>query len=165
MEGIALNRYNQQLQVVKPAQTQTYASSPAQVQQLDYLAQPAQPPMQVDTVFVPQATVRETATPVDRSHALLLRLLPITLVWLVLAIALAFALHIEFAFTFVLFAALTWWSYYTMDGQERYDSATGVEHHRIDAAERLASQKMEYDAQLRREITQAYLKQLEGPKP
>jgi hypothetical protein len=96
----------------------------------------------------------------ERSKALIVRLLPVTAIYLVLSVALAFAFNVALVWAFVAFAGLTWFSYYSLDASERYDSATGVEHHRIDAAERLASQKMEYDAQLRREITQAYLKQL-----
>ncbi len=101
----------------------------------------------------------------ERSKALIVRLLPVSLIYMVLAIALAIAFNVSLVWAFMAFAGLTWWSYYSLDASERYDSATGVEHHRIDAAERLASQKMEHDAQLRREVTQAYLKQLEGPKP
>ncbi len=143
--------------------SQPYAITPAQAQQLDRVAHQT-PVIMVDQAFQPQSTIRETTGPMERSKALIVRLLPVSAIYMVLAIALAFAFNVALVWAFVAFAALTWWSYYTLDASERYDSATGVENHRIDAAERLASQKMEYDAQLRREVTQAYLKQLEGPK-
>jgi hypothetical protein len=120
-------------------------------------------PIVVDMAFQPQATVKETTTPVDRSVALVIRLAPVTAIYLVLSIALALAFNVALVWAFVGFAALTWWSYYSLDAAERYDSATGVEHHRIDAAERLASQKIEADKETRLMITRAYLKQLEGP--
>jgi hypothetical protein len=122
----------------------------------------SQPIMVVDAVFTPQATVKETVTPVDRSVALVIRLAPVSAIYMVLAIALALAFNVALVWAFVGFAALTWWSYYSLDAAERYDSATGVEHHRIDAAERLASQKIEADSAVRMQITRAYLKQLEG---
>jgi hypothetical protein len=158
------NRYNTEQRLVTPVQTQPYAITPAQAQQMERITQQA-PVIIVDQAFQPQPTIKETTGPMERSKALIVRLLPVSAIYMVLAIALAFAFNVALVWAFVGFAALTWWSYYTLDAAERYDSATGVEHHRIDAAERLASQKMDYDAQLRREVTQAYLKQLEGPKP
>lgn len=159
------NRYNTEQRKVTPmaSPSQAYSYTPAQAQQLDRVAQQT-PVIIVDQAFQPQNTIKETTGPMERSKALIVRLLPVSLIYMVLAIALAFAFNVALVWAFVAFAALTWWSYYSLDASERYDSATGVEHHRIDAAERLASQKMEYDAQLRREITQAYLKQLESPK-
>lgn len=164
------NRYNTEQRKVTPVATgQTYAIGyplgAAQAQQLDRAVQAQTPVVMVDQAFQAQPTTHETTGPMERSKALIVRLLPVTTIYLVLSVALAFAFNVALVWAFVAFAALTWWSYYSLDASERYDSATGVEHHRIDAAERLASQKMEYDAQLRREITQAYLKQLEGPTP
>jgi hypothetical protein len=158
-----MNRYNTEHRLVTPAQQETYAITPAQAQQLDRVTQQA-PVIIVDQAFQPQSTIKETTGPMERSKALIVRLLPVTAIYMVLSVALSFAFNVALVWAFVGFAGLTWWSYYSLDASERYDSATGVEHHRIDAAERLASQKMEYDAQLRREITQAYLKQLGGDK-
>jgi uncharacterized membrane protein len=59
----------------------------------------------------------------ERSKALIVRLLPVSIIYLVLAIALALALNVALVWAFVAFAALTWWSYYTLDAAERYDSA------------------------------------------
>jgi hypothetical protein len=130
---------------------------------LERIGQSTSPVIVVDGVFTPQATVKETTGPLERSYALVVRLLPVTAIYLVFSITIAIAFEFRMVWGLLIFAALTWLSYYTLDAAERYDSATGVEHHRIDAAKELASQKMEYDAQLRREITAAYLKQLEGP--
>ena len=158
------NRYNTEQRLVTPGTpSQTYQITPSAAQQLDRVAQAQTPVIMVDQAFQAQSTIKETTGPMERSQALIVRLLPVTLIYLVLSVALAIAFNVALVWAFVGFAALTWWSYYSLDASERYDSATGVEHHRIDAAERLASQKMAHDAQLRREITQAYLKQLEGP--
>jgi len=158
-----MNRYNEELHKVEPAQSATYAITPAQAQQLDRMTQPVTPAVQVDTVFVPQATVRETATPVKRAIALTIRVLPFTVVWLVLAIGIVWKFQFDSADAFLIFAVLTAVTYYGLGGQEYQYSTNGLERHRIDMATHLASQKMAYDAQLRREITQAFLKQLGGP--
>jgi hypothetical protein len=129
---------------------------------LERIGQATEPVIMVDAVFTPQATVKETTGPLERSYALVVRLLPVTAIYLVFSITIAIAFDFRMVWGLIIFAALTWWSYYTLDAAERYDSATGVEHHRIDAAKELASEKMSYDAQLRREITQAYIKQLGG---
>jgi hypothetical protein len=158
-----MNRYNNETRLVRPSNSDAYPITQHQAQQLDRVAQQT-PVIVLDQAFQPQATVKETSDPLVRSKALVVRLLPVTLIYLVLSIALAFAFNFRMVWGLLIFAGLCWFSYYSLDAAERYDSATGVEHHRIDAAERLASQKMEYDAQLRREVTQAYLKQLESPK-
>jgi hypothetical protein len=160
-----MNRYNTEQRLVTPlAQNQAYQISPAAAQQLERIGQPQTPVIMVDQAFQPQSTIRETTGPMERSKALIVRLLPVSAIYMVLAIALALAFNVALVWAFVAFAGLTWWSYYSLDASERYDSATGVEHHRIDAAERLAEKKMAHDAQLRKEITAAFLKQLEGPK-
>jgi hypothetical protein len=124
---------------------------------------PDSQPIVVDAVFTPQATVKEAVTPIDRSVALVIRLLPNTLIWLVLTIPLALAFNVSMLWALIAFALLTFWSYREHDAAERYDSATGVEHHRIDAAERLTSQKIEADKQVRMKILADYIKTLEGP--
>jgi hypothetical protein len=129
---------------------------------LERIGQSTETVIMVDAVFTPQATVKETTGPLERSYALVVRLLPVTAIYLVFSIAISLAFEFRMIWGLIIFAALTWWSYYTLDAAERYDSATGVEHHRIDAAKELASEKMSYDAQLRREVVGAYLKQLGG---
>lgn len=124
--------------------------------------QSAPPVVVVDSAFAGIKTTTEETTPISRSLALILRLLPFTVVWMVLALAVSILLNLGEIPGFIIFAVLTAVTYYALDRSERYDSATGVEHHRIDAAERLAMTKMTHDATLRREITAAYLKQLGG---
>lgn len=116
----------------------------------------------VDEAFRAQTTNQESATPIDRSLALGIRLVPITLVWLVLSVGIVWAMKAELSYAFILFAMLTVWSYYKLDASERYDSPVGVEHHRLDAAERLASQKMEYEDRRAFMVTEAFIRHLEG---
>src|SRR5215212_4004303 len=123
------NRYNSETRLVRPvanpAQGYGYAITSAEANQLDRVAQQA-PVIIVDQAFQPQSTIKETTGPMERSKALIVRLLPVTAIYLVLSLALAFAFNVALVWAFVGFAALTWWSYYTLDSAERYDSATGV---------------------------------------
>jgi hypothetical protein len=130
---------------------------------LERIGQATEPVIMVDAVFTPQATVKETTGPLERSYALVVRLLPVTAIYLVFSITIAIAFDFRMVWGLIIFAGLTWWSYYSLDAAERYDSATGVEHHRIDAAKELASQKMAYDDRRREQITAAFIKSLEGP--
>lgn len=130
--------------------------------QLDRIGQATDPVIVVDAAFTPQNSIKESTGPLERSYALVVRLLPVTAIYLVFSITISLAFEFRMVWGLIIFAALTWWSYYSLDAAERWDSATGVEHHRIDAAKELASEKMGYDAQLKREITQAYIKQLGG---
>lgn len=126
---------------------------------------PAEPHTVVDSVFQAQATKQESATPIDRSVALIIRLIPITGVWLVLSVALVLVLGVNMQVGFIAFAGLTALSYYKLDDRERFDSPVGVEHHRIDAAHDLAIRKLEHDATLKRELLQTWAQSIgEGSK-
>jgi hypothetical protein len=130
---------------------------------LERIGQSTDPVIMVDAVFTPQSTIKETTGPVERSVGLVIRLLPYTLVWMSLTIPLALALQVSMLWAFIAFSLLTYWSYREHDAAERGDSAVGLEKYRIDAAERLASEKMAYDDRRREQITAAFIKSLEGP--
>lgn len=158
-----MNRYNEQQSKVTPATPgQAYPITAAQAKRLEGMQQNRAPITVPDQAFNPQATTTESATPIERSKALIVRLAPVTIIYLVLSVSIAIVLSVDLAWAFVVFAALTALSYYNMDASERYDSATGVEHHRIEAAKAVALQKLENDRQAQREITQTYIKFLGG---
>ena len=160
-----MNRYNTEQRLVTPAATPTaYQITPSQARRLENMAQPDSTILIPDQAFNPQATTKESTGPMERSKALIVRLLPVSVIYMVLAIALAFAFNVALAWAFVAFAGLTAFSYYNMDNLERYDSATGVEHHRIEAAKEVALQKLANDRAQQQEITQAYIKMLGGDK-
>lgn len=164
-KGKTMNRYNTEQRLVTPAATPTaYQITPSQAKRLENMAQTDNTILVPDQAFNPQATTKESTSPMERSKALIVRLLPVTLIYLVLSVALALAFNVALVWAFVGFAALTWWSYYSLDASERYDSATGVEHHRIEAAKEVALQKLANDRAQQQEITQAYIKMLGGDK-
>lgn len=107
-------------------------------------------------------SVRETATPIERSIGLGIRLIPFSLAWLVLALGLLFALDGEIVAPFLLFATLTAATYYMMSRQEYDYSAAGLERHKADLAHDLQSQRLENDHELRRTALNSYIKHLEG---
>jgi hypothetical protein len=102
----------------------------------------------------------ERTNPLQRSQALVVRLLPFTAVWLVLAVGLSWLAAMGGAFGAVLFAGLTAVTYARMDWQERQFSRNGLERHRIDTAADLRLAEMEHQQELRRMAMRAHLKML-----
>jgi hypothetical protein len=149
----AVPAYEQPAQVrgLTPAETRTLAQilSSAPTHSLDQQA------------FASQPGAAERTSGVDRAQALVIRLLPFTFVWAILATAIAIQFQWAMPGALLLFAGLTGFTYYQMDTAERYDSKHGVEHHRIDAATYLAEQRMRQEQELRRMALAATLQQLE----
>jgi hypothetical protein len=129
---------------------------------LERIGQAAEPVIMVDAAFTPQNSIKESTGPVERSKGLLLRLIPSTIICGGVSWAVSGVLALNSPTAFLIFFGLMFLWYKSMDDNERWDSATGVEHHRIDAAERLADTKMAHDARLKEKVMNAYLKQLGG---
>jgi hypothetical protein len=146
-----------------PKSSRAYPFTDIQAQALGRYIHDLHPGVSVEPVFVPQDSVRENATPLQRSLALIVRLLPFTAIWLILSLAVVWMLDVDEIVGYLLFALLTASTYYRMDRSEREFSTNGLERHRIDVAAGLVREKLRTDARMRREITQAYLKYLEGP--
>ncbi|MCB0082025.1 MAG: hypothetical protein KDE47_13885 [Caldilineaceae bacterium] len=103
----------------------------------------------------------ERTSGVDRSKALVIRLLPFTGVWLVLAVAVAMLAGsgVMGLLVFSLFTAAT---YAAMDRQERQFSRNGLERHKVDVLASLKRDEMRHTQELRRMALRSYLKQIEG---
>jgi len=102
----------------------------------------------------------EKTTGLDRSQALVVRMLPFTLVWLVLAVGVSWAASMGGAFTLVMFAGLTSITYGYLDRQERQFSRNGLERHKVDTLAHLKLAEMDHTQELRRMALQAHLKML-----
>jgi hypothetical protein len=96
----------------------------------------------------------------DRSKALVVRMLPFTFVWLVLAVGVSWAASMGGGFTLVLFAGLTSVTYAHLDRQERQFSRNGIERHKIDTLADLKLAEMDHAQELRRMALSAHLKML-----
>jgi hypothetical protein len=131
------------------------------------LWQPA--PSGVVDAWQPQRTIVETATPIQRAGALVMRQLLLWCIWLVLAVAAALAAW-QFAriggglaalFGLAVFGGCAAASFIALDRAERADSATGLEKHRIEQAARLERLKLQQDHELKRAALEAYLEHLD----
>ena len=127
---------------------------------LEHYAAPA-PTIMVEQAFQAQEGADERTSGKDRSVALVIRLLPITAIWLVLSIGIVWKFNLQNNDAVLIFAALTALTFYSMDKNERYDSKHGVEHHKIDSAVFLTERKLEHDQELKKMALEATLKQLE----
>ena len=99
----------------------------------------------------------EYATPVSRAKGQLLRLLPFSLVWLILTGGIVWALGLSFPYLLVGFAILTAATYVRMNGQEFEHSRNGLERHRVDTAADLREKEMDNQHELKKMALQTYL--------
>lgn len=105
-------------------------------------------------------SIRETATPVQRSVGLAIRLLPFSVVWLVLSVG-VLLLADSVLGGLLLFSVLTAASYIYLDRNERTDSAVGLEKHKAVLAASLRSKELDHNHELRSRALDSYIKQLE----
>ncbi len=123
--------------------------------------QTAQPSIVIENALNGLDTTREEATPVSRSVGLVIRLIPFTIAWIVLSIVVPWLLDMDSMVGFLIFAVLTAYTYYRLDLSERYDSAAGIEHHKIDATERVHMARLEHEQKLRMLALETTMKMLE----
>lgn len=96
-------------------------------------------------------------TPISRAKGQVIRLLPFSLLWLVLSVGVVLLLGLAWPWLLLAFAVLTVASYVKMNGQEFAHSRNGVERHRIDAAADLAEMQLQQNFQLKRMALETYL--------
>ena len=102
----------------------------------------------------------ERTSGVDRSKALVIRLLPFTAVWLVLAVAVGWLAGSGIV-GLLIFAAFTGATYAAMDRTEYQFSRNGLERHKVNTLAGLKREEMRHQQELRRMALQSYLKQIE----
>lgn len=157
------NRYNSAAQFV-PAVAQTQAPTQSRRQQL--ARQAAEIANVPTTVIVDEALTtlegaRETTSGMDRSKALVVRLMPYSAVWLVLSVGVSWAASMGGWFILILFAGLTSVTYAYLDRQEYQFSRNGLERHKVDTLADLKRAEMAHQQELRRMALEATLKMLE----
>ncbi|MEZ4870423.1 MAG: hypothetical protein R3C14_54340 [Caldilineaceae bacterium] len=155
------NRYNK---------TQNYVTPVAMTQQPQRLELPAtwtngdiyQP---ATTIFVDESLQShdgssEKTSAMDRATALVVRLAPFSVVWLVLSVGVSWAVGMGGWFILVAFAALTAVTYAYLDLQEYQFSRNGLERHKVDTLADLKLAEMDHQQELRRMALQAHLRML-----
>jgi len=185
-----MNRYNEELRLVEPAQSETYAITPAQASALERMTQPSQPVISVPTqntqtvfdtsaVFEPLPT-KEQFSPFDKAVGFMLRSALFVLAALIISLAAAWKMELSSVDWLLLFAALLLVTLVLLNYHESKYSAVGLAlRHQADAKcalstivasnETVALQRLENEDKqhrreigLRRELAQGYLKQLGG---
>lgn len=159
------NRYNSQAQFV-PAVATTSALQPTQSRRQQLARQAAEIANVPTTVIVDDALTtlegaREVTSGWDRSKALILRLTPYSVVWLVLSVGVSWAASMGGWFVLILFATLTSVTYAYLDRQEYQFSRNGLERHKVDTLADLKRDEMSHQQELRRMALEATLKMLE----
>lgn len=122
----------------------------------------ADPTVYVDAPLTTLEGAREVTNPMQRSRALIVRLVPFSVVWLVLSVGISWAAAMGAGFTFICFAGLTAVTYAYLDRQEYQFSRNGLERHKVNTLADLKRAEMSHQQELRRMALEATLKQLEG---
>ena len=159
------NRYNLQAQFV-PAVTATSTALDKPTRRQQLARQAAEIANVPTTVIVDDALQTlegstEKTSGMDRSLALVVRLIPFSVVWLVLAVGVAWAADMGDWFTLCLFSGLTAVTYAYLDRQEYKYSRNGLEIHKVDTLADLKRDEMSHQQELRRMALEATLKMLE----
>ena len=117
-------------------------------------------------IWQPGEAVREETSATDRSIGLLIRQLPLSIVWIVLAVTAACVawavIPAWWALVFGLgtFGVLSAGSFILFDRQERDYSGSGLERHRINRAAELKRLELKQAHELKRAALDAYLDHL-----
>ena len=156
------NRYNSQAQFVPAVTTQP----PTQSRRQQLARQAAEIANVPTTVIVDEALTtlegaRESTSGMDRSKALVVRLMPYSAVWLVLSVGVSWAASMGGWFVLIFFAALTSCTYAYLDRTEYQFSRNGLERHKVDTLAGLKRDEMAHQQELRRMALEATLKMLE----
>jgi len=99
----------------------------------------------------------EYATPVSRAKGQVIRLLPMTIVWLVLTAGVVWLMGLSWPYLLIGFSALTAATFIRLNGQEFEHSRNGVERHRIDAATDLREKELDQTHELKKMALTTYL--------
>lgn len=157
------NRYNTQAQFVPAVQATAFTKRDERRQMM--ARQAAEIANAPTTVIVDEALQtlegsQERTSGMDRSLALVVRLAPFSVVWLVLSIGVAWWASMGGWFVLCFFAGLTSVTYAVMDKREYQYSRNGLERHKVDTLADLKRDEMSHQQELRRMALQAHLKML-----
>jgi hypothetical protein len=140
---------------------------PEKPQTVAYPVNEPTPTVIVERVFEAMPGADEKTSGIDRSNALIVRMLPMGCVWVFLAFAVAMVAasagggrwgFVMFAVVLAVTVGATW---LYMDRQERQYSRAGLERHRIDTAAALKAQELAQQHELRKAALAQYIKSLE----
>lgn len=126
-------------------------------------------PMSAPSVYVEPAFTshensgsEEYATPISRAQGQVIRLIPFSIVWLLLTGGVVALLGLGFPHLLTAFALLTAITYWRMNRDEFDHSRNGLERHKVNAALEVRLLQMEQDHELKKEMMQTYLRIAEG---
>lgn len=154
------NRYNQRAEYVpaiidanRQERRQQIARQTAEIASLPTT-------ITVDAPMTALEGTTERTTSMERSKALIVRLAPFSVVWLVLAIGVSWAASMGGWFILCFFAGLTSVTYAYLDRQEHQFSRNGLERHKVNTLADLKRAEMAHQQELRRMALEAHLRML-----
>lgn len=160
--------YKQTIAIERPHNFVSAQEDPAplarrQHSNADVVGAIASPPTTIyidDALRVEDGSTERTNS-MERSKALVVRLLPFSVVWLILSIGVSWGASMGGAFAVTFFAALTAVTYAYLDRQEREFSRNGLERHKVNTLADLKLAEMSHQQELRRMALETTLKMIE----
>ena len=101
-------------------------------------------------------------TPVSSAKGQVIRLLPFSVAWLLLAVGVVWVLGLSWPYLLLMFSALTAASYWRMNLDGHEHSRNGLERFRVKAATQVRLDENAKSHELRKMALEGYLRHLEG---
>lgn len=156
------NRYDNQANLVPakaPAPSSRRVSKKQLARNVAELAR-SESTVHVDAPMTTLEGSHERTNAMERSRALVVRVLPFSVVWLILSVGVSWAAALGGGFTLCLFSGLTAVTYAWLDRQDHQFSRNGLERHKVNTLASLKRDEMAHQQELRRMALEAHLKML-----
>ncbi len=125
-----------------------------------------QPPTIYDPAFTSHENSgsEEYATPISRAQGQVIRLIPFSIVWLLLTGGVVMLFGLGLPHLLAAFALLTALTYWRMNLDEFRHSRNGLERHKVDSAVTVRLTELSQAHELRKMALEGYLSQLNGDR-
>lgn len=131
------------------------------IEQMMGLAQPGGAMVTIDPALHQTGGAESYETPVSSAKGQVIRLLPFTLAWLILAVGVVWVLGLSWPYLLLMFSALTAASYWRMNLDGHEHSRNGLERFRIRAATQVRLDENAKGHELRKMALEGYLRSIE----
>lgn len=153
-----MNQYNRDANFVRPAPEDKREQAP---EPHGIEAMMVQDSIHVGQPLSAHHGAHEQTSGMDRSKSLVVRLVPFTIIWFILAVSVAWMAGMGGAWALIVFSGLTAVTYGLMDKREYMYSRNGLERHKVDTLASLKELEIIEASKTRNKWLDAQIRQLE----
>ena len=132
------------------------------IEQMMGMGQPPAAMVTIDPALHQTGGAESYETPITAARGMVIRLIPMTIVWLVLTGGLVWLMGLSWPYLLIGFSALTAATYWRMNLDGHEHSRNGLERYRVRAATQVRLDENAKAHELRRMALEGYLRHLEG---